>query len=163
MINHTYIIGIIILVILYKIISKNKDQSYKTNIDTIYVILRIKDDNLENTENFLRSFQKQDYKNKKLIIMNDNPNFEKYFIIYCDLNNNTDLYSAEKLDESKFNLILNDLQLDHNQIVITTDNDDYFMSENVLTLISEKKIKSFRESNLKQDQPKYYHYQKIDL
>ena len=160
MINHTYIIGLIILVILYKIISRNKDQSYKTNKDTIYVILRIKDDNLESTENFLRSFQKQDFINKKLIIMNDNPNFEKYFIIYCDYNNNTDLYSAEKLDESKFNLILNDLQLKHNQIVITTDNDDYFKSKNVLKLISEKKIKSYRESNLKEDQPKFYYFQK---
>lgn len=158
--NHYYIITFLVMLILYKIISKNKDQSYKTNKKTIYVLLRIKDLNLENTEQFLRSFQKQDLKNKKLVIMNDNPQFERYFIIYCDYNNNTDLYSTENLDESKFNVILQDLELSHNQIVLTTDNDDYFKSKNILSLIASKKIKSFRDSNLKEDQPKFYYYQK---
>lgn len=158
--NHYVIIGFLILLILYKIISKNKDLSYKTNKDTIYVILRIKDDDLENTEKFLRSFQKQTLKNKKLIIMNDNQKFERYFIIYCDLNNNTDLYSSNKLDESKFHYILNDLKLKENQIVLTAENDDYFNSPNLLDLINSKKIKSFKESDLKNNQPKYYYYQK---
>lgn len=158
--NHYFIIGLLIIFLLYKILSKNKDQTYKTNEKTIYVILRIKDNNLENTENFLRSFQKQKYKNKKLVIMNDILEFERYFIVYCDYNDNTDLYSAEKLDESKFNLILNDLQLNHNQIVLTTDNDDYFNNNNLLSSISSKNIKSFNESNLKENQPKYYYYQK---
>lgn len=160
--NHYLIISILILFIIYKYYKKNrtKDLSYKTNKDTIYVTLRVKNDNLEETEKFLRSFQKQDFKNKKLIIMNDVAQFEKYFIIYCDFNNNTDLYSAEKFDESKFNLILNDLKLTHNQIVITAESDDYFNSNQLLTLISEKKIKSFKESDLKNNQPKYYHFQK---
>jgi len=46
--NHYYIITFLVMLILYKIISKNKDQSYKTNKKTIYVLLRIKDLNLEN-------------------------------------------------------------------------------------------------------------------
>jgi hypothetical protein len=158
--NHYLIIGFLILLIFYKIKSKNKDLSYKTNKDTIYVILRIKDDNLENTEKFLRSFQKQTLENKKLIIMNDIAKFEKYFIVYCDLNNNTDLYSAEKFDESKFNLVLRDLGLSHNQIVLTVENEEYFNDENLLKLISNKKIKSYENSDLKNNQPKYYLYQK---
>jgi len=158
--NHYYIIGFIILLILYKLLSKNKDKSYKTNKNTIYVMLRVKGINLEYTEKFLRSFQKQDYKNKKLVIMNDNPEFERYFIIYCDYNNNTDLYSAEKLDESKFNSIINDLKLSNNQVVLTAENDDYFKSKNLLSLVSSKTIKSFIDSSLKEDQPKYYHFQK---
>ena len=158
--NHYFIIALIILIILYKLLNKNKDKSYKTDNKTIYVMLRIKDDNLENIEQFLRSFQKQDYQNKKLIIMNDIQKFERYFIIYCDNNDNTDLYSAEKLSESKFNLILNDLNLNKNQIVLTVENNDYFNNSSLLSMIVKNKVKSYHESNLKENQPKYYYYQK---
>jgi hypothetical protein len=158
--NQYIIIIIIIIFLLYKYLSKNKNKSYKTNQNTIYVILRIKDDNLDNTEKFLRSFQKQNLKNKKLVILNDNPKFEKYFIIYCDYNNNTDLYSSNKLDDSKFEVILKDLNLNQNQIVLTVDNDDYFENNDLLSQINLKTIKSFKNSNLKENQPKYYYYQK---
>jgi hypothetical protein len=158
--NHYLIITFLVIIILYKLYTKKKDKSYPMDNNTIYVMLRVKDNNMENTETFLRSFQKQNLKNKKLIIMNDKKEFDKYFMVYCELNDNTDLYSTNKLDESKFNLIINDIKMKQNQIVLTADNDDYFDDSNLLSLISENKINSFRDSKLRENQPKYYHFQK---
>ena len=73
---------------------------------------------------------------------------------------NIDLYSSNKLDDSKFEVILKDLNLNQNQIVLTVDNDDYFENNDLLSQINLKTIKSFKNSNLKENQPKYYYYQK---
>ena len=163
MINNEVLVIIIVIYFLFLLLTKNKKKGVINNSEnknTVYVVLRVKDNNLDNTEQFLRSFQKQNLKNKKLIIMNDQSEFEKYFIIYCDNNNNTDLYSSKKLDESTFNLILKDLKLERNQIVLTCENNDYFKDNNILTLIKNNKIKSFHQSKLSDNQPKYYYYQK---
>ena len=161
MINNEVVVIIIIIYFLFLVLTKNKKKDLNTeNKDTIYVLLRVKDTNLEQIENFLRSFQKQNLNNKKLIIMNDQEEFEKYFIVYCDNNKNTDLYSSKKLDESIMNLILGDLDLEQNQIVLTCESDDYFEDNNLLNLIINNKIKSFHQSKLSGNQPKYYYYQK---
>ena len=161
MINNEVVVIIIIIYFLFLVLTKNQKKDLNTeNKDTIYVLLRVKDNNLEQIEKFLRSFQKQNINNKKLIIMNDQEEFEKYFIVYCDNNKNTDLYSSKKLNQSIMDLILGDLDLQQNQIVLTCESDDYFEDNNLLNLIINNKIKSFHQSKLSDNQPKYYYYQK---
>ena len=161
MINNEVVVIIIIIYFLFLVLTKNQKKDLNTeNKDTIYVLLRVKDNNLEQIEKFLRSFQKQNINNKKLIIMNDQEEFEKYFIVYCDNNKNTDLYSSKKLNQSIMDLILGDLDLQQNQIVLTCESDDYFEDNNLFNLIINNKIKSFHQSKLSDNQPKYYYYQK---
>ena len=132
------IILFLIFVILIYLYFYKKSSKEKKNI--IIVLLRIKNNNIVEIEKSLNSYKTQDIKNKRLIILNDQISIDKYFIDYCNLNNDTDLYSSLKINPYTLNLVLKEAKIQKNQIIVPIDSNDYFNNNNVLYQIENKKI-----------------------
>ena len=78
-IKNNLITIIVMIILIYLCLIKNK-----TNNKNIYVLLRIKNENLDEINKCLNSYRKQKFKNKKLIILNHFDNLNEFVINYCN-------------------------------------------------------------------------------
>ena len=150
------IIILFFIILIYFIFNRNLSKENKNN--KIIVLLRIKNDNLVEIKKSLDSYKIQNIKNKRLIILNDQTSIDKFFIDYCNLNDDTDLYSSLKINPYTLNLILKEAKIQKNQIIVPIDSNDYFNNNDVLYNIEKKKINSSKIKNFKNGSIQFFYF-----
>ena len=153
------ILGIFLLVLIIYLFQKNnsiKTENVKDN--RVVVLLRIKNENKSEIEKALDSFKSQNLKEKRLIILNDQKNLDEYFIDYCNLNADTDLYSAQVINPYILKMTLKDAKILEKQIIVPIDSNDYFNEPNLLQKILNKEIESNQEKDFKNNKIQYFYY-----
>ena len=154
-IKNNLITIIVMIILIYLCLIKNK-----TNNKNIYVLLRIKNENLDEINKCLNSYRKQKFKNKKLIILNHFDNLNEFVINYCNKYNDTTLYSSSDINPYSLKIILNDLNIKLNQIIVPIDSNDYFNDNNILLNIINNKIQSNNKKDFKNNKIQYFYYRK---